>query len=321
MTDLIPVKVIDEMNMELTRGFTKEEVVIALKQLHLTKSPGLDGMSALFFQKYWSIVGTNVSNLVKNVLNHGMFISEINRTNIALVPKNKNPQRMTDFRPISLCNVVYKLISKTLANCLKAILPFIILENQSAFMANRLIIDNALVCYEIMHYLKHKRNGNDSFIAAKLDMSKAFDRVEWYFIEMVMRKMGFNESWIGLVMKCLTSVTYSVIINGSVHGSIMPTRGLKQGDALSPYLFLLCAEGFSALINEAARCQQLNGISICLGSPRINHLFFADDSLLFCKANGTECNKLKEILRTYEVALGKKINTEKSSIYFSPNTS
>ena len=228
---------------------------------------------------------------------------------------------MTDFRPISLCNVVYKPISKTLANCLKAILPFIILENQSAFMANRLIIDNALVCYEIMHYLKHKRNGNDSFIAAKLDMSKAFDRVEWYFIEMVMRKMGFNESWIGLVMKCLTSVTYSVIINGSVHGSIMPTRGLKQGDPLSPYLFLLCAKGFSALINEAARCQQLNGISICLGSPRINHLFFADDSLLFCKANGTECNKLKEILRTYEVALGQKINTEKSSIYFSPNTS
>ena len=173
------------MNMELTRGFTKEEVVVALKQMHPTKSPGPDGMSALFFQKYWSIVGTNVSNLVMNVLNHGMPISEINRTNIALVPKNKNPQRMTDFRPISLCNVIYKLISKTLANCLKAILPFIILENQSAFMANRLIIDNALVCYEIMHYLKHKRNGNDSFIVAKLDMSKAFDRVEWSFIEMV----------------------------------------------------------------------------------------------------------------------------------------
>ena len=189
------------------------------------------------------------------------------------------------------------------------------------FVANRLITDNVLVAYEIMHYLKHKKNGNDSFMAAKLDMSKAFDRVEWSFIDMVMRKLGFNESWIGLVMKCLTSVTYSVIINGSVHGSIMPTRGLRQGDPLSPYLFLLCAEGFSALINEAARSQLLNGISICRGSPRINHLFFADDSLLFCKANGTECNKLKEILRTYEDASGQKINTEKSSIFFSPNTS
>ena len=268
-----------------------------------------------------SIVGTNVSNLVLNVLNYGMCISEINRTNIAFVPKKKNPQRMTDFRPISLCNVVYKLISKTLANRLKAVLPFIISEKQSAFVANGLITDNVFVAYEIKHYLKHKRGGNDSFMAAKLDISKAFDRIEWSFIEMVMRKMGFNESWIGLVMKCITSIIYSVIINGSVHGSIVPTRGLRQGDLLSPYLFLLCAEGFSALINEAARCQQLNGISICRGSPRINHLFFADDSLLFCNANGTECNKLKEILKTYESASRQKINTEKSSIFFSPNTS
>ena len=250
-----------------------------------------------------------------------MSIFEINRTNIAPVPKNKNPQRMTDFRPINLCNVVYKLISKTLANRLKTILPYIISENQSAFVANRLITDNILVAYEIMHYLKHKRGGNDSFMAAKLDMSKAFDRFEWSFIEGVMRKMGFNESWISLVMKCITSVTYSVIINGSVHGSIVPTRGLRQGDPLSPYLFLFCAEGFSALINEAARCQQLNGISICRGASKINHLFFADDNLLFCNANGTECNKLKEILKAYVFALGQKINTDKSSIFFSPNTS
>ena len=243
MTDLIPVKVIDEMNMELTRGFTKEEVV------------------ALFFQKYRSIVGNNVSNLVLNVLNRGMSVSEINKTNIALLPKNKNPQKMTDFRPNSLCNVVYKLSSKTLANRLKAILPFIILENQSAFVANKLITDNILVAYEIMHYLKHKRGRNDSFMVIKLEISKAFDRVEWSFIEMIMRKIGFDESWIDLVMKCITSVTYLVIINGSVHGSIVPTRGLKQGDPLSPYLFLLCVEGFSALINEAAGYIHMLGFS------------------------------------------------------------
>ena len=186
------------MNSELTRAFTKEEVVAALKQLHLTKSPGLDCMFALFFQKYWNIVDINVSNLVLNVLNSGMSIFEINRTNIALVLKNKNSQTMTGFKPTNLCNVVYKLISKTLANHLKVILPYIISENQSAFVANRFIIDNVLVAYEIMHYLKHKKGGNDSFMVAKLDMSKAFDRVEWSFIEMVMRKwalMSVGSVW------------------------------------------------------------------------------------------------------------------------------
>ena len=107
-------------------------------------------------------------------------------------------------------------------------------------------------------------------------------------------------------MKCITSVTYSVIINGSTHGCIVPTRGLRQGDPLSAYLFLLCAEGFSALINEATRCQQLNGISICRGSAKISHLFFADDSLLFYKANGVECNKLKEFSEPMNLPQGKR---------------
>ena len=204
----------------------REEMVCALKQLHPSKSLGPDGMSALFFQKYWSIAGTNVSNMVLNVLNSGMSLSNLNRTNIALVPKTNNPQRMTEFWPISLCNVVYKLVSKTLANHLKAILPYIISKNQSTFTADRLITDNVLVVYEIMHFLKHKRGGNDSFMVAKLDMSKTFDKVEWIFVEKVMRKMGFDENWINLVMKCIFSVSYSVIINGTTYRNIIPTRGL-----------------------------------------------------------------------------------------------
>lgn len=136
-----------------------------------------------------------------------------------------------------------------------------------------------------------------------------------------MRKMGFNEYWIKLVMKCISSVSYLAIINGTIHGNIVPTRRLRQGNPLSPYLFILCAEGFSAFIHEAARGQQLNDISICRGSPKITHLFFADDSFLFCRANDNECNKLKEIIRIYESASGQKINTDKSSIFFSPNTS
>ena len=130
-----------------------------------------------FFKKYWDIVGNDITCMVLNVLNSNMSMVEINRTNIALVPKTNSPTKMTEFRPISLCNVIYKLISKVLANCLKAILPQIISENQSAFLSKRLITDNVLVSFELMHYLDHKRDGNDCFMAVKLDMSKAYDRV------------------------------------------------------------------------------------------------------------------------------------------------
>ena len=153
VTAAIPTMITEEMNTELSRYFTREEIVTALKQIHPTKSPGPDGMSAFFFQKYWDIVGSNVLNMALNVLNYGMSLDVINKTNIALIPKTNNPKRMTDFRPISLCNVIYKLISKTLANRLKTFLPLIITENQSAFTIDRLITDNVLIAYELMHYL------------------------------------------------------------------------------------------------------------------------------------------------------------------------
>ena len=182
---------------------------------------------------------------------------------------------MSEFRPISLCNVIYKLISKTLANRLKTLLPFIISKNQSAFTSNRLITDNVLVAFELMHFLNHKTTGNEGFMAAKLDMSKAFDRVEWCFLKRVMEKLGFCSKWVNLIMQWITSVSYSVLINGAAYGSIKPSSGLRQGDPLSPSLFLLCAEGLSAIINEAVRNHSLSDISVCRSSPSVTHLFLA----------------------------------------------
>jgi hypothetical protein len=317
----IQLKVTRAMNDQLCRNFTAEEVHQALQQMHPTKAPGPDGMSAVFFQKYWAIVGKEVTEEVLQVLNTNASAAAYNKTNIALIPKTKTPQRMTEFRPISLCNVTYKLISKVIANRLKSVLSDLISETQSAFVPGRNITDNALVAFEIMHYFQQKRSGKDTYMALKLDMSKAYDRVEWVFIEQVMKKLGFCEKWISLIMNCITTVQYSVFVNGDTCGNIIPTRGLRQGDPLSPYLFLMCAEGFSSLLREAEDNHLIHGVSVCRGGPRVTHLFFADDSILFCKANNTDCQQLLNIFETYEKASGQKINMDKSSIHFSRNTS
>ena len=153
----IPAKVSGEMNDSLVRNFSAEEARVALQQMHPTRAPGPDGMLAIFYQKYWNIVGSDVTSMVLNVLNLDNPMTELNKTNITLVPKVKQPTRMKDFRPISLSNVAYKLISKVLANRLKVVLPQLISKNQSAFLPERLITDHILVAFELMHYLDHKK--------------------------------------------------------------------------------------------------------------------------------------------------------------------
>ena len=157
VVEAIDPKVSTDMNQSLIKQFTRDEVEAALKQMHPSKSPGPDGMPALFYQKYWDIVGSDVVSMILNVLNSNTSMADINKTYITLIPKVNNPAKMTDFRPISLCNVIYKLISKVLANRLKLVLPQVISENQSAFLFERLITDNALIAFELMHYLDHKR--------------------------------------------------------------------------------------------------------------------------------------------------------------------
>ncbi|KAK9984473.1 hypothetical protein SO802_033998 [Lithocarpus litseifolius] len=232
----------------------------------------------------------------------------------------KEPRRVSDYKPISLCNVTYKIASKAIANRLKKILPSIISETQSAFVHRRLITDNILVAFETMHHISNKKTGNVGEMALKLDMSKAYNRVEWGCLEKIMEKLGFAERWREQIMRCVRSVTYSIKINGSPRGHIIPSRGIRQGDPLSPYLFLLCAEGLSALIKASVASGNMKEVSMCRGGPILSHLFFADDNLIFCKASLEECNALQKVLRVYEEASGQQLNREKTSLFFSSNT-
>lgn len=188
--------------------------------MHPLKSLGPDGFGACFFQHHWEIIGDKVWAAVLNFLNGGSLDPSVNETFIALIPKSHNALLVSEYRPISLCNVAYKLIAKTLANRLKLVLPSIISQNQSAFVPGRLITDNVLIAYEALHTMHTRMNGKKGYMVVKLDMRKAYDRVEWPFLEAMMRTLGFEEKWISLVMRCVSSVSYSVLVNGVPFGKI-----------------------------------------------------------------------------------------------------
>lgn len=317
---VIPSKISSAMNHSLTRPIADLEVLEALKGMGPTKAPGVDGMTPLFFQTYWTTVGADIIAAVKSFFHTSHLLRSTNQTLITLIPKVNCPTKPSQFRPISLCNVTYKIITKILANRLKPILPLIISENQSAFIGDRQISDSILIAHEVMHSLKNRHNGKQGWVALKLYMAKAYDPIEWVYLEAVLRKFGFDEQWICWVMACVTTVSFATVINGEKGELFTPSRGIRQGCPLSPYLFILCAEGFHYLIQSAIEDNTLHGVKIGRHCPSISHLFFADDSILFWEATASGCNAIEGILRKYEAASGQMVNREKSSLFFSPNT-
>lgn len=202
-----------EMNEHLMVHFSEDEIRIALSHMFPTKVPGPNGFHALFYQKYWSIIKGKTVRCCLDILNEKGSVRKLNHTNIVLIPKKKSHNLPSDYRPISLCNVSYDLISKVLTNKLKPILQQIISKAQSAFVPDSLISDNILVSYECVEHIIGKKMGIAGKMTMKLDMSKAYDRMEWCFLESVMVKMGFSPSWIALIMDCIFSVSFSVLIN------------------------------------------------------------------------------------------------------------
>ena len=176
--DKVQPRISVAMNAVLEADYTREEVKAALDHIGDLKAPGPDGMPAIVFKRHWHFMGDRVVEEVLAFLNGGDIPLGWNDTMVVLIPKVKSPSRIKDLRPISPCNVLYKVVSKVIANRLKTILPDLISQNQSAFVPGRLITDNILMAFEVSHFLMNKRAGKEAYVAVKVDMSKAYDRVD-----------------------------------------------------------------------------------------------------------------------------------------------
>ena len=202
-------------------------------------APGPNGISPIFYKSFCHIVGEDVMAVVLKVLNSGVVPESLNSTFIAHIPKMKQPRKVSDFRPISLCNVIYKLISKVLVNQLKKFLAKAILESQSAFLSGRLISDNVLVAFETLHHLKQKTQGKLGYMALKLNMSKAYDRVECEFLEKTMWHLGLGINWLALSCLALPQSLILCSLTGSWLG-ILNQRGVYAKVILCHLTSSLC---------------------------------------------------------------------------------
>lgn len=305
------------MNEALMSTMTLKEVEEAVFSLGATKSPGPYGLNGMFFQHHWDSIQHEVYQEVRRFFHTGHMHPEMNKTHITLIPKVPNPENLTQFRPISLCNSIYKVISKVMANRLKIWLPEIIAAEQSAFMRGRQIQDNIMIVQEVLHQIRVRKRKRKFQAVLKLDMQKAYDQVEWDFLEAGMKKMGFCDRWVSLIMACVTSVTFKVKLNGEPLDEFRPSRGIRQCDPFSPYLFIIVANVLSCLLHKAERDGSIEGIKLNRNCPTLTHLLFADDAIFFLNGKVIECQNLASVLNQYCLASGQTINLNKCDIFFS----
>ena len=314
--NLITTSVTPQENDHLCTISSAKDIKDTLFEMQSFKAPGPDGLPVLFYKHYWSIVGHNVINAVQKFFRSGHLLMEVNNSLIVLIPKNSAPSNVNHFRPISLCNTIYKVIAKFLVSKLRPLLANLISPGQSAFVLDRWIAENQLVFHELLHSFK-QRKVKGGFVAMKVDLQKASDRVNWSFLKTVLLKFGFHEVFVCQVMQCVSTVSFSVLVNGGKSKCFQPSRGLRQGDPLSSYLFILCQEVLSRLIDKEFATGVISGVSMNRNGLAFTNVTYADDIMLFAKANNREVQALDACHGKYCQWSGQLVSREKSGLIFS----
>ncbi|XP_056687304.1 uncharacterized protein [Spinacia oleracea] len=304
----------------LVRPFTSQEIRAAMFTMPTDKSSGPDGVSVEFFKHNWERVGSSVVDIIQHFISTGFMLKEWNRTLLVMIPKISSPEEFSHLRPISLCNTIHKCASKCLANRLKMVLPSFIQDEQHAFIPGRYMSDNILLSHELLSFINSRTRTGLNLVVVKIDMSKAYDRVHWGFLLKVLQAYGFPPHWLHLIQQCISTTSFKVLLNRKTTSSFRPNCGLRQGDPLSPYLFLFCMDILGRMLTLGRDIKQFQGITPVRRGPCLSHLFFADDAMIFFKATTEGCVNIKGIMSRFCAISGQQLNLQKSYIKFIPNT-
>lgn len=303
-----------EEALDMVRPITRDEIKRAVFSIDEDRAPGPDGYSSKFFKASWEVIGEEVTAAISEFFMSGKLLQELNHTLISLIPKKEAPSNVSEFRPIACCNVVYKAITKIISSRIKGSLNQLVSDCQSAFIPGRRITDNILLAQELMEGY-HLNNGKPR-CALKVDIQKAYDSVDWNFLKNALLCFGFHYRMVNWIMACISSPSFSIMVNGEVHGYFQGKRGLRQGDPLSPYLFTLVMEVLNLMVSRRIQVVENFKFHRWCESLRITHLCFADDLLMFCSGEKISVSVLKGVLDQFAITSGLEPSLPKSTVFF-----
>ncbi|KAJ0469831.1 putative RNA-directed DNA polymerase [Helianthus annuus] len=297
---------------DLIAPFTKEEIKEAVFDCGSEKAPGPDGFNFRFIKHFWDCLEDDFVSLFEEFHGSGCIRKESSLSYITLIAKNRTPMGLKDYRPINLVGVINKAISKVIASRIKKVMGDVISNSQSAFLKDRYILDGPLVLNEFISWAK--KSGEKAFMF-KIDFEKAYDNVNWDFLMSVMDQMGFPSRWCLWVRGIIQSARSAVLVNGSPTFEFECQKGLRQGDPLSPFLFLIVMEALAGMITRAGRLGDIEGIKLPNAGPTLSHMLYADDALILGKWDRSNIVNLMRLLRIFHVCSGMKMNVHKSHLF------